>query len=182
MGATTMSDEQNKSREERIAEKRAELLDLTEEHAEQELYDEKYNWIRGRDRRRQLVVATIAAPVLHGLANYMEWPFLSLLFILAFGAGWFLLRRATRSITDLPAEFLDERMLKVRSQAYYHAYLGAVSVLSIVLLLAVGNLFAVKAQAAEVLTGSQFFDLVLAAMFVIFVLPSCIFAWNEPEV
>ena len=181
MGATTMNDDAKPTRKEQVRAKRAEMLELVSESAERDLHDERYDWLRSLSRRRWLVGATLAMPVCYGLTLFYDWPLVSLICLIAYGAAWFLLRRATRLIADLPEEFLDERQLTVRYRAYYHAFLGAAAVLSVLLLIVMANQLLAKAIGSAELSTSQLFDLIIAALFVVLPLPTAIFAWTEPE-
>lgn len=95
---------------------------------ERQLADTKWDGLRSSTSLRFLAVGANVILVAGALVLWQledsPWSALSLLYIAALGAFWFLLRQAVRLIPDAPHDSLDERMLRDRDSAYYSAYQG----------------------------------------------------------
>ncbi|MEM1434915.1 MAG: hypothetical protein AAGG11_12715 [Pseudomonadota bacterium] len=161
--------------------KRREAQQLLDESAERDLNDERYDWLRRPLRRRALAIFALCTPIISGFASFFDQPLVALIALLGFGASWFLLKRTTRNIVDLPDAFVDERMLARRGEVYRYAYIGTVTALSLLPALLIGNELAAKLIQVTPFTVDNMLDIVLSAMFFTYLLPAAIFAWTEPE-
>jgi hypothetical protein len=101
------------------SERRRELVAVI---AEQQLSDTRFDRLRTRARRRQLVAAMLASIGATSASFWLGWPIVAAAALLAGIAVWGLLRAAVRTLADLPDDVLDERQLQVRDRAYLHAY------------------------------------------------------------
>ena len=90
--------------------------------AEKVLTDHRFDWLRTSRNRVLLAIATIIVIALVPAA-YAVNSVVGLLAILATFGMYLLLRLAVRSIADLPDEYLDERQVSIRDDAYRAAFL-----------------------------------------------------------
>lgn len=107
--------------------------EFAEISAERNLTDTRWDWTRTDSFRRILVVLGIAWPFIIFL-TYMwqgsngevvsDWQLIpwALISTIAGVGILFLLRVSVRTIGDLPDEYLDERMIRIRNEAYVWAY------------------------------------------------------------
>ena len=99
---------------------------------ERQLVDTKWDGLRSRSALRFLVVASNVTMLLGAVALWQlednAWAAMTILYIAAIAAAWFLLRQAVRLIPDAPRDLLDERMLRERDSAYSSAYQGLAAV------------------------------------------------------
>ena len=167
---------------ERAAKLRNEMLDQVEARAERDLHDERFDWLRTPHARRGLVIATVAVLILYLMSNLLEWPFITLGALVAFGFLLWGLRIASRTIMDLPDEFIDERMRARRGEVYRYAYIGAVCLLCCPLAIDIGMKLISGFTEISSLTPTQWLDFTLTIMFALVALPSMLFAWTEAEI
>ncbi len=147
--------------------------------AQRALNDTHWDWLRPLPRRRRLVAATGIAWLLYAVSTYSGWDGMTLPALLAFGALLFALRRATRTITDLREVDLDERLREVRGRVYRQCYLGAMTLFSVLFLMAIGTQLAHRWLGTALWTHDQWLDLTMALFFAALALPSATFAWRE---
>lgn len=161
---------------------RKKVLEDVARKADRDFADTRYDWLRSRGRRRALVLLTMAFVVVYGLGNYFAWPVTTLVTLILFGVCLWLLRVAVRGITDYPDEIVDERMREVRGVTYRYAFLGVMCLLSLYLIVYIGNQLLAKSDIVAPMTADQLHELAFMFFFASMALPTAIFAWNEPEV
>lgn len=156
------------------------LVDPVARHAQVLLRDTRFDWLRPLARRRALVVVTAAWIPIVGMACLMDIPALPAVAQLLGWGAWWVLQRVVRGMADLPAGYVDERMLAVRNAHYRTAYvllMGLVTVATLALYLAVDN----RAMNWEP-QPRHLLALFSVVMLTALLLPSMLVAWNEPEV
>lgn len=108
----------------------AEFAELS---AERNLADTRWDWTRTDGFRKLLIVLGVGWPVVIFVTYLWQgdkgevvsgWQLIPWsLFSVVAGVGiLFLLRVSVRTIGDLPDEYLDERMIRIRNEAYVWAY------------------------------------------------------------
>lgn len=159
---------------------RRDALAMIEDQVERDLNDESWAWLRTRNRRRGLVLLTFSILLIYafGTAN----PFVTLAALVAYGVCLWLLRKATRTITDIPDELVDERMRDVRGVTYRLSYLGTMTLISVYLVIYIGNRLMAQHEWMTELSAADLHDLAFVLFFACMALPSAVFAWREPEI
>ncbi len=152
-------------------------------YATQIMGDTKWDRLRTRTARRTIVGALAVALTLLAIVSVVAsmWVLLPMTLTVVL---WIGLRRAVRTIADLPDELIDERQRVVRDRAYRLAFI-ALSTLLVLGSMAVFGWFLLGAQ-----DGSRDFaidvnsapGLTFFVIGVVLSLPSMVIAWTEPEV
>jgi hypothetical protein len=93
---------------------------------DKELDDVRWDGLRTRGSKIFLLVGSnfvlIVGTVALFLMDDTPWTAYVLIQIALIFINWFMLRKSVRLIADAPEEFLDERLVQVRNQAYVLAY------------------------------------------------------------
>ena len=166
----------------RTAKLRAEVLDRVAQHAERGFDDTRFDFLRPLSTRRAVVIATFGALGLYALSGApglsgLQLPALALYFALI----W-LLRVATRHVTDLPDGIVDERLRQVRGYTYRYAYLGALAAAALVVAAIGGYAFVSADGLATPIHLGDALHSALVVFFAAMVLPNAVYAWSEPEI
>ncbi len=136
-----------------------------------ELTDTRWDPIRRRRPRQALVVTFGASLTLVAVVFWTagSWGLVALTPAIA---TLYLLRRAVRTLADLPDEVLDERLIAERNRVYLDSY--RILAAAMVLLLIVLSLAADRAPVDFYDISAVFWPLCLAAIG----LPSAVLAWT----
>lgn len=149
------------------------------------MHDTRWDWTRNRTIRIALIVVitTLLICVNQGFWQYSGtrpiFRVIGFLSVAGVIACFLLLRLSIRSINDIPTEFIDEREMKIRDRAFFHAYKIldiALSIVFTVLLLNYflsGNFFLANIQ----WSGYKFMAVFLPAMGFVSALPVMSLAW-----
>lgn len=145
-------------------------------------HGQRWRWLMPRRARRLLVVAMVATWGLVVAAGLTPAP-LAPAFVLSAGA-YFLVRQASRQLTDLPDRYLDERQIGIRNESFTIAYKVLAGALAIVVAGTVGWLYGVEAG-REFALPDLTVDARLAALWVFLnamqSLPAVVLVWREPD-
>ncbi|MFM8943827.1 MAG: hypothetical protein ACKOI0_00960 [Actinomycetota bacterium] len=145
-------------------------------------HEQRWSWLMPRRARRLLVVAMVATWGLVVAAGLTPAP-LAPAFVFSAGAS-FLVRQASRQLTDLPDRYLDERQIGIRNESFTIAYKVLAGALAIVVAGTVGWLSAVDAG-REIALPDLTVDARLAALWVFLwgvqSLPAAVLLWREPD-
>jgi len=165
----------DKTFDEQVKEKRAEMLDKMAPRADRILNDQKLSRFRGHGIRRLLAL------IMFTLCLTLVWTysmvFISILVMATIIALWFFLSRINRGFMDLPEELVDERIRARRDGTYRWAYLGACGiVLSLTLLTIIQN------NSGETVLGTEPISGFTALIWTLLTLPTIIFTWMEKEI
>lgn len=144
--------------------------------------DRRWGWLMRRRARRLLVVAMVpvgALAIASGLTGVSLVPG----FVLTAGA-YFLVRQASRLVTELPESFLDERQVEIRNASFTIAYKILAGVLAVVVAGTVGWIYGVEAG-RDFSMPDLSADLRLAVLWVFLgamqSLPALVLLWREPD-
>lgn len=151
------------------------------EEARRGFADTKYNWLRPQRRRRLLVVLTAALWGLYTGTLLVPLPFIRIAALLSFFVALIGLRVATRRVTELPDEVVDERMRSERGSVYRAAFIGTFGLLSAAWVAAIVLVLTSPDRGTTSITLSLAIDLLIAFGFAMLALPSGIYAWVAPD-
>jgi hypothetical protein len=149
------------------------------------LRDTRYDALRSPRARRLLVGLALVSLASTVLLFWFGHSLLATPALVVTTAAWLLLRVAVRSIADLPNEFLDERLIQVRDNAYFESYriLGAVAI-SVPMIALLAMIFTGSPPEGPVYTVSM--DQVQAFLWAFLglglVLPPAVVAVREPVI
>lgn len=139
-------------------------------------------WLASRGRRRGLALIPAATFVLGVLAASFVPSgvglVLLLLMSLSGAAGMMLLRRVTQLLDAAPPGLLDEREIPQRDQAYRRAHWLTLTLVGVMYLLAVVDVFMTGESDTPVLRGVGWILLTLTAGVTVSMLPAAALAWS----
>jgi hypothetical protein len=149
-------------------------------------HERRWGWLLRRRSRRVLVVASVATWALllaGGLAPEPTWERTAFAFLLSV-ACYFLLREASRLITELPEIYLDERQLRIRDESFTIAYKVLSGVLGVVAGLGVAGLVIASSGDTPTFPAIGYEAGIAAALslgMTMQSLPAAVLAWREPD-
>jgi succinate dehydrogenase hydrophobic anchor subunit len=153
-------------------------------HADELMHDTHWDWLRGLQARRTLVVVLAVSLVATGILFIIggSWGFAPLV---ASGVVFIALRISVRSVADLPDELLDERQVRVRDRAYRGAFMSLSGV--VLVLIGVGFFWVVtstrEVDAARLLIDeNDAFGVFWFSIGLCLALPSMVVAWANDRV
>jgi len=160
--------------DDRVAEKRAEMLDKMAPMAERRMNDTRYNALRKPGIRKTLSAILLLLCV--AIAFTHEPAGLALANMILIFALWFLLGRINRGFIDLPEELVDERIKERRNESYRWSYLIASGAA-----LAIIPTSIIQDAAGETMSGLHPVGSFFALVWLFIVLPTIVFTWREKE-
>jgi hypothetical protein len=160
---------------------RDDVLSQVAADARRDQLDTRYNWLRVRSRRRQVVAITGMSLASLLIGHLLDQPWINLFALLAYMACLWLLRTAVRGMTHYPDELVDERILAARGKTYRLAYMGAMALMVVYLVSYIGNQLIAKLGWITPLSAEALHDYAFVCFFAALALPDAIHAWREPE-
>ncbi len=160
---------------EKVKERRADMLDKMSPRADKLMYDTRFSALRTPGVRKFLALLLLA------LCLTMPWtqihPVGGVLAILGVFALWAILSRVNRGFMDLPNELIDERIKARRNEIYRWSYFVAVFAMFAFVGLAI-----VKNDAGITLLGTHPLHGFMGLTWTMFTLPTIMFAFLEKEI
>lgn len=158
------------------AEERRELLEAVRREARDRRRSRPLpRWLARSTSRRALALLAAVPFLSGGVSAYLpaeSWStsLVQLVGVAGVMTGLFLLRRATRELTEIPDAELDERELADRNQALGTAYLALLVVLGLVAVLAIAD--------GHAFDTTDWKPLLLGTFGTALLLPSAVAAWR----
>lgn len=163
-----------KTFDEKIKEKRADMLDKMSPQADKLMNDTRFSALRKPGVRKSLALLLLA------LCVTMPWTqihrYWGIVAILGVFALWALLSKINRGFMDLPDELIDERIKARRNEIYRWSYLVAVFAM-----FAFVGLTIVENDAGTTISGTHPLHGFMGLTWTMFTLPTILFAFLERE-